>query len=232
MGFGDACPDAKEAVLHALAGLDIDLGRQVAFRINLFVHRQRGVLAVAKTLFGVGLEHTLGESFRIVETSPDLLALLGVDDRGAGVLAERELPFRGHLGIAKEAQGHVFVVVGGVRIAQDLSNLPVVRRPQQEVDITERNVRQQRQSLRIHPQDGFPFEFADGHIFARELVVFSLIRSQLEHRRVFEFHHIVGISYIVSTESLRLPAACPSYKYTHISRKRSVENAGDCVSLP
>ena len=48
----------RQLILHAFRSLDIDLGRQVTFRIYLIVHIQRSVLGVTKVLFRVGLVNT------------------------------------------------------------------------------------------------------------------------------------------------------------------------------
>ncbi len=113
-----------------------------------------------------------------------------MNDGGAGVLAERQFALRGHLGVAQEAQSHVFVVVGSLWIAQDLGNLLVVSRSQKEVHIPESGVRKHRQSLRSHLENRMTLKLAKRHAFACQLVVLGCVRSQLEHRSIFEFSHI------------------------------------------
>ena len=127
VGRASAFHHAKELVLVAFRSLDVNLGRQVATGVDFFVHGERCVLRVAQVLFRVGLVDTFRQSLFVTETGPDLLAFFTVDDSRAGVLAERELAFAGHLGIAKEGQGHVLVVFTGFGVGQNLSHLFVVR---------------------------------------------------------------------------------------------------------
>ena len=200
--------DAEELIFHTLLSLDVDLGREVALRVDFLVHIQRSVLAVAKILLGVSLVNTLRESLGVIEAGPDLLSLFSVDNRCTCVLAERQFAFGGHLGVAQEAQSHVFVIVGSLRIAQDLGDLLVVCRPQKDVHIPESGVRKHSQSLRSHLKDRMPLELAKGHALARQLVVLSCVRSQLEHRSVFEFCHINEIFLVIISQCLQSEQWC------------------------
>ena len=56
IGRAAALGHAYEAVLSTLHGLDINLGRQVALRVHLVVHVQRGVLRVAEVVLREGVE--------------------------------------------------------------------------------------------------------------------------------------------------------------------------------
>jgi hypothetical protein len=48
-----------------------------------------------------------------------MLAFGGVDDGGAGILAEGEHSHRGHLRIAEHGEGDLAVVLGGLFVFQD-----------------------------------------------------------------------------------------------------------------
>ena len=190
VGAAAALGHTEETILHAFGRLDVDLGGQVAFCIDFLVHRQRGILAVTKVLFGVGLEDTFRKRFLIAETGPDLLAFLAVDDGSTCILAERKLAFTGHLGVSQHRQGDVFVVFRRFRIGEDLGHLRIVRRTEHERHITESGVRQDSQRLGRHFQHRFAFEITDRdpRLGTGDLVVLGGILAELEHRSVFEFH--------------------------------------------
>ena len=192
VGGTAALHHAQELVFHAFFGVDVDLRRQVALGVDFLIHVQRGVLAVTEVLLRVSLVHAQGEGFLVVEAGPDLLALLAVDDGGAGVLAEGELALGGDLRVAEEHQGDVLVVVGGFRIGENLRHLLVVFTAQEEVHVAESGIGEHREGLGRHLEDLVTLELAHGHTFGSEFVVFRGVFAQLKHRSVFEFSHMSG----------------------------------------
>ena len=181
---------AQETVLHSFRCLQIDLCRQVALSVHLVVHRERSVLRVTQVALGVGIEHTAREGFLVAEARPNLLALLAMDDSRAGILAERQLAFGGHLSVAEERQSHVLVVGAGLGVTQDLGNLLVVRAAEHEAHVVERLLRHQRQCFGLNLEDGFTLKLADRHIVLGQQIVFRLVLAELEHRCILEFHII------------------------------------------
>ena len=184
--------DAEEAVFHSFRGLDVDLGGEVALRVDLAVHVERSVLRIAQVLLRISLEHALRDGLLVAEAGPDLLAFFGMDDGGAGVLAERELAFRGDLRIAQEGKGHVFVILRGFRVREYLRHLLVVRTAQQEAHVAEGRIRKERERFGANFQHRGPFEISHGNELLRSgnLVILCSVRSQLEHRSVFEIRHL------------------------------------------
>ena len=190
-----------EAVLVALGGLDIYLRREVALGIHLIVHIQRSVLAVAKVLLGVGIEYAAAQGLFVFEVSPDMLAFLSVDDGGAGILTERKDALDRSFGIAKELQGHVFVVVAGLGIFEDGRHLLVVGAAEHELTVVERLLGDQRECLGRHFQDGLAAAAAMSAEFCglneflrtRNLVILCGIGPKLEHGRILKFCHILLI---------------------------------------
>ncbi|MNL76165.1 hypothetical protein D3C87_2020870 [compost metagenome] len=63
-------------------------------------------------------------------------------------------------------QRDVFVVFAGLRIAQDIGNLLLMRRAQHKGGIVESVLRQQRQRLRIDFEDLLSLKFRDGNVVA------------------------------------------------------------------
>ena len=126
-----------------------------------------------------------------------MLALFAMYDGCAGVLAEGKDSLHSALGIAQELQGHVFVVLAGFRIVQDRSHLLIMGAAEHELAVMERLLRHKRKRLWRHLQNGFATasamaaEFRCFYQFLRtgNLVVLGRIRSQLEHRSIFEFCH-------------------------------------------
>ncbi len=126
VGRASAFGDAEEFVLHSLGGFEVNLCRQVAAGVHLVVHVERSVLRVAQVLLGIGLVNAFGDGLFVAESRPYLLSFFTVYDGGACVLADGQLSFGCHFGVAQEGKGHVFVVVGCFRIAEDLGHLEVV----------------------------------------------------------------------------------------------------------
>jgi hypothetical protein len=61
VGRAAALGDEQEAVLVAVDGREVDLGRQVRARVLFLVHRQGRVLGVAQEVAGVGVEDAPGQ---------------------------------------------------------------------------------------------------------------------------------------------------------------------------
>ena len=175
----------------ALPPLNVNLGREITLGVNLIVHIQGGVLAVAEILLGVSVVYAKAQGFFILEVRPHVLAFLSVDDGCAGVLAERKHALHGSLCVAEELQGHVFVVVRGLGVLQDCSHLLIVGAAKHELAVVERLLGYQRKGLRRYLQDGFVTEFGSFYQFFRSgnLVILRGVRAQLEHGRIFEFCH-------------------------------------------
>ena len=70
-----------------------------------------------------------------------------MDDGRSRILAEREDTLDGSLGVPKELQGDVFVVLGGFGVLEDLSHLLVVRAAEHEFAVMEGLLGHQREGL-------------------------------------------------------------------------------------
>jgi hypothetical protein len=66
-----------------------------------------------------------------------MLAFGGVDDGGAGILAEGEHSHRGHFRIAEHGEGDLAVVLGGLFVFQDRGHLLQVGRTLEKGNIAE-----------------------------------------------------------------------------------------------
>ncbi|MNE96021.1 hypothetical protein D3C80_1941780 [compost metagenome] len=82
------------------------------------------------------------QSRLITAARPDALAFFTGDDGRAGVLTGRQNAFRGDIRVAQELQRHVFIVFAGLRIAQDIGDLLLVRRAKHKRGIMKRLLRQ------------------------------------------------------------------------------------------
>ena len=192
VGAAAALGDHHKAVFAAAGGLDVNLGGEVALGVDLIVHIQRRVLAVAEVFLRIGIEHAETQGFFVLKIGPDLLALFTVNDGGAGVLTEREDAFYGRFGIAKELQGHILVVVRRLRVLENGRHLLIVGAAEHKLTVVERLLRDQRQRLGAHFQDGLAVEIACRDQFFRtgNLVVLGLVFPELEHRCILECCHI------------------------------------------
>ena len=177
-----------ELILSTLGSLDINLSRQVATGVHLVVHVQRRVLRVAQVVLSEGVEHTQAQSLFILETSPDLLTLLTVDDSSTSVLTERQDALAGHLGIAQELQGYILIVLRGLRIGKDLSHLLIVLATQHKLHIVECLLGQKGQSLLRDLYDLLSFKLGGCYAFLRQQTVLRLVLAHLKHRGILKFN--------------------------------------------
>ena len=69
---------------------DLDLGGEVRLGVGLLPHRQRRHLRVTEVGGLVGVEDAPGDGLLVAASGEHALALLGLDDRRAGVLAHRQ----------------------------------------------------------------------------------------------------------------------------------------------
>ena len=138
---------------------------KITFGIYLVVHGKGCVLGVAQVFLGIGFVNAEGESFFVAISRP---AFLSVNDCRTGILTERKYSFGGHFGIAEEGECYVFIVFAGFGIAQNLSNLFVVRTAKHKRYIAEGGVRHSGKTFLFDFQDGFPFELAYRYIIFRE----------------------------------------------------------------
>ena len=153
VGRAAALGDEEELVLVALGGVDVDLGGQVRAGVRLLPHVQGRDLGVAEVLLGVALVDAAAEPLGVVGAGPDLLALLGDDGGGAGVLAHRQDALGGDLGVLEQRQRHVTVVGRGLGVVEDRGDLLEVLGPQEEGAVVERLLRQEGERLRLDLED-------------------------------------------------------------------------------
>ena len=147
VGRAAALGNHHEAVLSTFGGLDVDLSGQVAAGVHLVVHVEWSVLRVAQIVLCKGVIHAERESLLVFESGPDLLPFFAVDDGGAGVLAEGQNAFAGHVGIAQELQCHVLVVLRSLGVVEHLCHLQIVLAAQHELHIVESLLCEQCESL-------------------------------------------------------------------------------------
>ena len=89
VGRAAALGHEQQLVRVAVDRLDLDLGRQVGAGVLLVVRGERRHLRVAQVVLVVGAEDAAGDRLAVAAAGQDELALLALDDRGAGVLARR-----------------------------------------------------------------------------------------------------------------------------------------------
>ena len=155
---------AEEAVFVAVGGFDVDLSGQVAARVHLVIHVERGILRVAEVFLGVGFVNTEGNGLFVFKARPHLLSLFAVDDGRAGVLADGELTFGRHLRVAQEGERHILVVVGGFGIGENFGHLLVVLAAEEEGYIAEGLIDHSGDAFALHLEDGLAFKLAHADV--------------------------------------------------------------------
>ena len=118
------------------AWMSIWAGRLVPV-FDLLPHVERRHLGIPQVLLGEALVDAAAQPLGVVRPGPDLLALLREDGGRAGVLAHRQDPLGGDLGVLQQRQRHVAVVRGGLRVVEDRGQLLQVARAQQERAVAE-----------------------------------------------------------------------------------------------
>ena len=102
---------------------DLDLRGQVGPGVDLVPGGQRRHLAVAQVVALVGLEDAAGDRLLVTAPGEDELALLALDDGGAGVLAHREDAAGRDAGVLQQVERHEAVVGRGLGVVEDLPEL-------------------------------------------------------------------------------------------------------------
>ena len=128
VGAAATLGDEQELVGVAVDGADLDLRRQVGAGVALVVHRQRSHLAVAQIRREVGLLHPGGDGGLVAAAGHHELALLGLDDRGARVLAHRQHAAGGDGRVLEQVEGDEAIVVRRLRVVEHTTQLLEVRR--------------------------------------------------------------------------------------------------------
>ena len=149
VGAAAALGDEQELVLVAVDGGDLDLGRQVGAGVLLLVHRERRHLAVAQVRREVGLLDPGGDRRLVAAAGEHELALLALDDRGAGVLAHRQHAAGGDRGVLQQVEGDEPVVLAGLGIVEDLAQLGQVLGAQEVGDVVHRLGGERRDGARL-----------------------------------------------------------------------------------
>ncbi|VFS43651.1 Uncharacterised protein [Enterobacter cancerogenus] len=115
-------------------------------------------MRVAQVVFDIGVIHTTRQRGFVAAAGPDALAFLTGDNGSAGILTGRQNAFGRNIGVSQELQRNVFIVFAGLRIAQDIGNLLLMRGAKHKRGIVKRLLRQQGQRLRIHFEDRLAFK--------------------------------------------------------------------------
>lgn len=139
----------QEFILIAITGMNINLRREITSGIDLVIHIQGGVLAIAEIIGSICVIHTVRDIFLIVSAGPDRLAFGSVNYSSAGVLTERELTHCSDLGIAQHCECHKLIVLAGFGVRQDFGHHLVMLATQHKGIVVCCLTRQNAQCLRI-----------------------------------------------------------------------------------
>ncbi len=154
VGAAAALGDEQELVGVAVDGADLDLRRQVGTGVAFLEHRHRGHLAVAKVGREVRLLDPGGDRRFVAAARHHELALLGLDDRRAGVLAHRQHAAGGDGGVLEQVESDEAVVVRRLRVIEDVAQLFEMRRAQEVGDVAHRLGGERADRRTADPQEG------------------------------------------------------------------------------
>ena len=182
-----------ELVSVIALGVDLALRRHVVGGVFLLIHRQRRHLRIAQIAPQIGIARALAQRRLVVAIGEHARPLLAHDDRGAGVLAHRQHPAGGDVGVLEEIEGDELVVVAGLRIVEDIAQLLQMPRAQVMVDVAERRLGQRPQRLARHHQHVLAQHLLDPHALGRDLLVGCGVRPKRKQRRVLVGRNGFGI---------------------------------------
>ena len=188
VGRPAALGDEQELVLLATHGLDGDLGGQVVPRVLLGEHVEGGKLRVPQVGRAVGVEDAPRDGDPVVAGGQHLLALAGLDDGGAGVLAARQHPARGDVGVAQQLGRHEAVVGRGLGIVEDVPQLLQVSGAQQVGHVAHGLGGQQPDCLVVDLQEAPPGGLDDPHAVGGQQPVGDVTGAGGKRVGVVEFH--------------------------------------------
>ncbi len=191
VGGATALRQEEQLVGVALGRVNVDLRRQIALRVHLFEHRERRILGVAKVFRRVGPVDALAERFFIAEVGPYALSLEGVDLRRPGVLTARQDPGGRNDSVLEKAQGDETVVVGGLRVVEDVTEGREMSGAIEIVHIAQRFAGHRGERLSLHLEYTLALEVGCRHVVRGQQAIGRGILAQLEHRRVAEIRHVV-----------------------------------------
>ena len=131
----------------------LDLGRQVRPGVALLVHGDRRELAVAQVAGDVGVLDAARDRALVTTSGEHPLALLGLHDGGAGVLAHGQHTSGRDRRVAEQVEGDEPVVVAGLGVVEDGAELREVPAAEVVGDLPHGLSGQQSDGLRIDPQE-------------------------------------------------------------------------------
>ena len=137
-------------------GVELDLRREVRTGVLLVPRRHRGHLRVAQVEPRVRVEDAVGDRLLVPAGRQHVLAPLAHDDRGAGVLAHGQHARGGDVGVLEQVEGDEPVVVGGLGVVDDPTQLGEVGWAQVVRDVVHGLVREGPQRLAVHLEERAP----------------------------------------------------------------------------
>ena len=100
-----------ETVFSTFNSLDINLCREVTLGVYLVIHVQRSILRITQVVLCISVEHTKAQRLFVLESCPYLLTFLAMYDGRTRILTEGQHTLTCCLGITKELQSYIFVVL-------------------------------------------------------------------------------------------------------------------------
>ena len=216
VGGAAAFGDEQEFVFVAFVGVEIDLCGQVRARVLLLGHREGHHLRIAQVALLVGFVGAPGDTFGVVRSRKDILALLADADGRAGVLAGRQFAFGGDRLVEQHGVGHEFIVVGSFRILQNVAESLQMGRAQVERYVGIGFAGQQFDTFGIDLENAASVAFDDLDILFGQQTILRLVTFDREWFLIDEFRHGVEV-FIVALEKLPIIR-----KFTKIKSEYSV----------
>ena len=142
VGRAAALRHEEELVGGAVDRGDLDLGRKVRAGVDLAVHVEWCHLRVAQVVAQVHVVHTARDRGLVVARGEDVLAPLGLDDRGARVLTSGQYAAGGDVGVAQQVERHEPIVARGLGVVEDRADLRQMTGAQVVVDLEHRGRRE------------------------------------------------------------------------------------------
>ena len=111
-----------------------------------------------------------------------------MDDGGAGVLAERQHALGCRVGVAKELQSHILVVLRSLRVGENLSHLLIVLAAKHKLAVVECLLGQQSQGLARYLDNGLALKLSCADTLFGQQTILSVVLALLEHRSILKIY--------------------------------------------
>ena len=189
IGRTAALGDEKELVLVARFGIDVDLRREVVAAVFLLGHGEGHHHRVTQVPVAVGFVHSPADGLGIVRPGIHVFSFPAYRYGRTGILTGGQFALSGNDLIEQHRIGHEPIVIGRLRILQDVGELLQMRRTQIERHLGKSFAGKQFEPARVYAQDPPAATLLHTDIIFGKQPVLGFVLSQRKGFLILEFRH-------------------------------------------